>query len=91
MSICHCKQRAEERYTIGYFNPRDILKDIWADKCELIKSDQEKYSHVFLVRYCNKYMRVVTDYDIKYVKTVLPLKDDFDLINKLIRKLALAA
>ena len=91
MSICHCKQRAEERYAVGYFNPCDILKDIWADRCELIKSDQEKYSHVFLVRYCNKYMRIVTDYDIKYVKTVLPLKDDFDLINRLIRKLALAA
>ena len=91
MSCCHSKQRAEERYAVGSFNPCDILKDILADKCELIESNQKKYSHIFLVRYCNKYMRVVTDYDIKYVKTVLPLKDDFDLINKLIQKLALVA
>lgn len=87
MNYCHSKQRAEERYAIGYFNPTNVIKDIWADRCELIKSDKDKYSHVFLVRYYNKYIRVVTDYDVKYIKTVLPLKDDFNLINKLIQKL----
>ena len=87
MNFCHSKQRAEERYAIEHFNPIDVLKEIWANRCELIKSDQDKYSHVFLVRYNNKYIRVVTDYDVKYIKTVLPLKDDFNLINKLIQKL----
>ncbi len=87
MCSCHSKQRAEERYLIEYFNPLAVLKDIWANRCELIKSDREKYSHIFLVRYNNKYMRVVTDFDVKYVKTVLPLKDDFNLINNLIQKL----
>lgn len=83
----HSQQRAEERFSIYFLKTDKVLLDIWAGRCELVESNQEKYSHIFLVRYQNKYIRVVTDFNVKFIKTVLPLKNDFELINKLIQKL----
>lgn len=87
MKKIHCMQRAEERYSVDDFNYHKIIADIRNDRCEWIKSEQERESHTFLVRYYNKYMKVVTDINITFIKTVLPLNNDFDLINKLIQKL----
>ena len=87
--MAHAQERAEERYYISEFNSRAVLNDIWNDKCVLMKSDVEKYSNTFMVRYINKFVKVVTDLDINFVKTVMPLKNnDFDVINELLPKLA---
>lgn len=87
--MAHAQERAEERYYISDFNSRVVLNDIWNDKCVLMKSDVEKYSNTFMVRYINKFVKVVTDLDVNFVKTVMPLKNnDFDVINELLPKLA---
>ena len=86
--MAHAQERAEQRYYITDFNSRAVLKDIWNDKCVLMKSDVEKYSNTFMVRYINKFVKVVTDLDVNFVKTVMPLKnDDFNVINELLPKL----
>lgn len=84
----HPRQRAEERYGICEFHPLEILKEILADRCIHIKEDIEKYSRIFYVRYHNKYLKVVTDYNVSYVKTVLPDTTDFNALEKLINKLS---
>lgn len=87
--MAHAQDRAEQRYYITDFNSRVVLNDIWNDKCVLMKSDVEKYSNTFMVRYINKFVKVVTDLDVNFVKTVIPLKtDDFNVINELLPKLA---
>ena len=84
----HSAQRAEERYGICNFNPFEILKEIFADRCIQLKEDFEKYSRTFYVRYKNKYLKVVTDYNVSYVKTVLPDTNDLNLLESLINKLS---
>ena len=84
----HSAIRAEERYGVCKFNPNGVLNEIFSDRCIQVKEDFEKYSRTFYVRYNNKYMRVVTDYNVSYVKTVLPDANDFSLLEKLINKLA---
>lgn len=32
------------------------------------KSDVEKYSNTFMVRYINKFIKVVTDLDVNFIK-----------------------
>ena len=85
----HSKKRAEERYYIENFNDGIALKEIINDRCIALISDIEKYSHTFLIRYCNKYIKVVTGFNINFVKTVLPINsNDFEFINSLINKLS---
>ncbi|MBQ9245705.1 hypothetical protein IJ182_05505 [bacterium] len=90
MKKAHAIQRAEQRYYIEDFNPIKALRDILDDKCIQIEANQEKYSQIFLIRYINKYVKVVTDFNVSFVKTVLPLEkiEDFDRVNDLINKLS---
>ncbi|MCR5266350.1 MAG: hypothetical protein K6E29_07130 [Cyanobacteria bacterium RUI128] len=88
MKQSHSHIRAEQRYGVCEFNPFEVLNEIIADRCIQIKEDFEKYSRTFYVRYNNKYMKVVTDYNVAYVKTVLPEVTDFSLLEKLISKLS---
>ncbi len=88
MKQSHSHIRAEERYGVCDFNPFAVLREIFADRCVQVQEDFEKYSRTFYVRYNNKYMRVVTDYNVSYVKTVLPEANDFNLLEKLINKLS---
>lgn len=86
--MAHAQERAEQRYYIADFNSRVVLNDIWNDKCVLMKSDVEKYSNTFMVRYINKFVKVVTDLDVNFIKTVMPLQNnDFEVINDLLPKL----
>jgi hypothetical protein len=59
------------------------------DKCVLMENNLEKESNIFMIRYENKYVKVVTDLYVSHVKTVLPLKDhEFNFIDSLINKLS---
>ncbi len=88
MAKTHASQRAEERYFIAGFNEGIAIKEIMRDNCLHLSSDIDKYSHTFFIRYNNKYVKVVTDYNVNHVKTLLPLKDrEFYLVNDLIDKL----
>ncbi len=84
----HSQIRAEQRYGISDFKPLLVLKEILADRCIQISEDIEKFSRIFYVRYNNKYLKVVTDYNVSFVKTVLPDNYDFNLLEKLINKLS---
>lgn len=83
----HSQIRAEQRYGIISFNPMAVLKEILADRCIQISEDIERFSRIFYVRYNNKYLKVVTDYNVSFVKTVLPEAVDFTILEKLIEKL----
>jgi len=84
----HSQIRAEQRYGLSEFKPMAVMKEIMADRCIQISENIEKFSRIFYVRYNNKYLRVVTDYNVSFVKTVLPDVSDFNLLEKLIEKLA---
>lgn len=84
----HSEIRAEQRYGLSEFNPLMVLKEILADRCVQVKEDLEKFSRTFYVRYNNKYLKVVTDYNVSFVKTVLPDANDFNIIETLIEKLS---
>lgn len=84
----HSQIRAEQRYGISEFKPRVVLKEIMAGRCIQISENIEKFSRIFYVRYNNKYLKVVTDYNVSYVKTVLPDTSNFNLLEKLIEKLS---
>ena len=84
----HSQIRAEQRYGLSEFKPIEVLKEIMADRCIQISESFEKFSRIFYVRYNNKYLKVVTDYNVSFVKTVLPDAVDFSLLEKLIEKLS---
>lgn len=84
----HSQIRAEQRYGLSEFNPLKVLKEIMSDRCIQVSEDLHKYSRIFYVRYNNKYLKVVTDYNVSFVKTVLPDVNDFNLLEKLIKKLS---
>ena len=84
----HSQIRAEQRYGLSEFKPMAVLKEIMADRCIQVSEDFEKFSRIFYVRYNNKYLKVVTDYNVSFVKTVLPDTSDFNLLEKLIEKLS---
>ena len=84
----HSQIRAEQRYGLSEFNPLKVMKEILDDHCIQVEENLEKYSRIFYVRYNNKYLKVVTDYNVSFVKTVLPEANDFNLLEKLINKLA---
>ena len=84
----HFVERAEQRYYIQNINEQIIIADILANKCILIKTDIEKYSHTFLTKYLNKYIKVVTDFNVEFIKTIIPISNkDIDLINKFLTKI----
>ena len=84
----HSQIRAEHRYGLSEFNPLKVMKEILDDRCIQVEENLEKYSRIFYVRYNNRYLKVVTDYNVSFVKTVLPEANDFNLLEKLINKLA---
>ena len=84
----HSQIRAEQRYGLSEFQPKAVMKEIMADRCIQISEDVERFSRIFYVRYNNKYLKVVTDYNVSFVKTVLPDTSDFNLLEKLIEKLS---
>jgi hypothetical protein len=84
----HSQIRAEQRYGLSEFNPLKVMKEIMADRCVQVSENFEKFSRTFYVRYNNKYLQVVTDYNVSFVKTVLPEAADFNLLEKLITKLS---
>ena len=84
----HSQIRAEQRYGLSEFNPLKVMKEIMADRCVQVEENFEKFSRIFYVRYNNKYLKVVTDYNVSFVKTVLPDANDFNALEKLINKLA---
>ena len=84
----HSQIRAEQRYGLSEFKPMAVLKEIMADRCIQISENFEKFSRIFYVRYNNRYLKVVTDYNVSFVKTVLPDTSDFSLLEKLIEKLS---
>ena len=84
----HSQIRAEQRYGLSEFNPLKVMKEILDDRCIQVEENLEKYSRIFYVRYNNRYLKVVTDYNVSFVKTVLPEANDFNLLEKLIDKLA---
>lgn len=84
----HSQIRAEQRYGLSEFNPLNVMKEILDDRCIQVEENLEKYSRIFYVRYNNRYLKVVTDYNVSFVKTVLPEANDFNLLEKLINKLA---
>ena len=87
--LTHSQQRADERYGIINFVAKRVLKDILNGKSIQIEENYDKYSRIFVVLYNNKFIRVVTDYQLRFVKTVLPLKDtDYEHINNLIKLIA---
>ena len=89
MKKIHSVQRAEERYYIDDFKPNYVLREIMDDKCVLMKTDQDRFSNTFMMLYNNKYIKVVTDLNLEYIKTVLPLNtEDFGFIENLIQKLS---
>lgn len=88
MKQSHSSLRAEQRYGVCDFNPYEVLREILSDRCIHIQADLEKYSRTFYVRYNNKYLKVVTDFNVSYVKTVLPEPNDLDLLEKLLNKLS---
>ena len=84
----HSQIRAEQRYGLSESNPLKVMKEILDDRCIQVEENLEKYSRIFYVRYNNRYLKVVTDYNVSFVKTVLPEANDFNLLEKLINKLA---
>ena len=84
----HSQIRAEQRYGLSEFNPLKVMKEIMADRCVQVSESFEKFSRTFYVRYNNKYLKVVTDYNVSFVKTVLPDANDFSILEKLIEKLS---
>ena len=84
----HSQIRAEQRYGLSEFNPLKVMKEILDDRCIQVEENLEKYSRIFYVRYNNRNLKVVTDYNVSFVKTVLPEANDFNLLEKLINKLA---
>ena len=84
----HSQIRAEQRYGLSEFNPLKVMKEILADRCVQVEENFEKFSRIFYVRYNNKYLKVVTDYNVTFVKTVLPDTSDFNLLERLINKLS---
>ena len=87
MKYSHSQQRAAERYFIENFNPYKALNEVLSDRCILISESFEKYSRTFLIKYFNKYIVLVTDFNVNYVKTCLPFADNFEYLNKLLEKL----
>ena len=79
--------RAEQRYGLSEFNPIKVMQEIMDDRCVQVSENYEKFSRIFYVRYNNRYMKVVTDYNVSFVKTVLPDTNDFNILEKLINKL----
>jgi hypothetical protein len=84
----HSQIRAQQRYGLSEFEPKIVLKEIMNDRCIQVSEDFEKFSRIFYLRYNNKYLKVVTDYNVSFVKTVLPDANDFNVLEKLINKLA---
>lgn len=84
----HSQIRAEQRYGLSEFNPQLVIKEILNDRCIQVEENFEKFSRIFYVRYNNRYLKVVTDYNVSFVKTVLPDANDFNILEKLINKLA---
>lgn len=84
----HSQIRAEQRYGLSEFNPLNVMREILDDRCIQVEENLEKYSRIFYVRYNNRYLKVVTDYNVSFVKTVLPDANDFNILEKLINKLA---
>lgn len=84
----HSQIRAEQRYGLSEFNPLKVMKEIMADRCVQVSESFEKFSRIFYVRYNNRYLKVVTDYNVSFVKTVLPDANDFNVLEKLIEKLS---
>ena len=84
----HSQIRAEQRYGLSEFNPLNVIREILDNRCIQVEEDFEKYSRTFYVRYNNRYLKVVTDYNVSFVKTVLPNANDFNIVEKLINKLA---
>lgn len=87
----HSQIRAEQRYGLSEFNPLKVMREILDDRCIQVEENLEKYSRIFYVRYNNRYLKVVTDYNVSFVKTVLPDANDFNILEKLINKLATCA
>ena len=83
----HSQIRAEQRYGLSEFNPMKVMQEIMDDRCVQVSENFEKFSRIFYVRYNNRYMKVVTDYNVSFVKTVLPDANDFNILEKLINKL----
>ena len=83
----HSQIRAEQRYGLSEFNPMKVMQEIMDDRCVQVSENSEKFSRIFYVRYNNRYMKVVTDYNVSFVKTVLPDANDFNILEKLINKL----
>ncbi len=87
MKTAHAIQRAYERYNILNFSVSTVLSDILNGRCIQTNEDLTKFSRTFVVLYVNKYIQVVTDYNIRFVKTVLPFDNNTNLINTLISKI----
>ncbi len=84
----HSQQRASERYNIEDFNKRLAMNEILDDRCVQIEENYEKFSRTFLIRYVNRYVVLVTDFNVSFIKTCLPFQDKhFDFLNTLISKL----
>lgn len=84
----HSQQRAAERYCISDFKPYLALKEILDDNCVQIDESIDKYSRKFLIKYLNKYIIVVTDFQVNHVKTCLPFKEKFySFLDELISKI----
>lgn len=84
----HSDLRANERYGIEKLNDFKIITDILDGNCVQIKSDFEKYSRCFMVLVNNRYVKVVTDFNVQFVKTVLPYTDkDFNFVCELANKI----
>ena len=84
----HSQIRAEQRYGLSEFKPMEVMKEIMADRCIQVSESFDKFSRIFYIRYNNRYLKVVTDYNVSFVKTVLPDANDFSLLEKLIEKLS---
>ena len=87
MKYSHSQQRASERYYINDFNPIQALNEVLADRCIQIECNYEKYSCKFLIKYLNKYIVIVTDYNLQFVKTCLPFNNNYEVLDKLIKKI----
>lgn len=87
----HSQARASERYNIEDFNKNRALNEILDDRCIQIEEDYERFSRTFLIRYVNRYVVLVTDFNVSFIKTCLPFMDKhYDFVNALISKLSAA-
>ena len=85
----HSQARASERYNIEDFNKKLAMNEILDDRCVQIEESYEKFSRTFLIRYVNRYVVLVTDFNVSFIKTCLPFKDKhFDFLDMLVSKLA---